>query len=98
MNLTNTQRQYLRRTAHSLRPVAQVGKNGLTNEVIGAVDEALAAHELIKVKFGDFRDERRELSEELAGATGSVLVALIGNIAVLYRPNPDRGVVTLPGD
>lgn len=96
MNLNNAQRQYLRRTAHSLRPLAQIGKAGLTNSVISAVDQALEAHELIKVKFLDFREEKQALSNEIAGATGSTLVSLIGNIAILYRPNPERPGVVLP--
>ncbi|MBC8075959.1 MAG: ribosome assembly RNA-binding protein YhbY [Chloroflexales bacterium] len=96
MNLNNAQRQYLRRTAHSLRPLTQIGKAGLTNSVINAIDQALEAHELIKVKFLDFREEKQALSDEIVGATGSTLVSLIGNIAILYRPNPELKRLVLP--
>jgi RNA-binding protein len=88
--LTSGQRQHLRRLAHDLRPIAQVGKRGLTDQVVAAVDEALAAHELIKVKFLEFQDERRPLAETLAEATQSALVGIIGNTAMLYRPHPER--------
>src|ERR1700752_3998283 len=57
--LTNTQKQYLRRMAHELRPVVQIGKNGLTDQVHTTVDQELNAHELIKVKFVDFKDEKK---------------------------------------
>ena len=63
--LTNTQKQYLRRMAQVLRPVVQIGKNGLTDQVHTTVDQELNTHELIKVKFVDFKDEKKELTEEL---------------------------------
>ena len=98
VNLNNTQRQYLRRAAHSLRPMVQIGRQGLTEAVIGAVDIALTAYELIKVKFGDFKDEKTELTNQLTEATGSVLVAMVGNVAILYREHPEPGErkITLP--
>ena len=95
LTLNSTQRQYLRRTAHNLRPVVQIGKQGLTSAVINAVDSALTTHELIKVKFGDFKDEKVELSDQLADATSSTLVALVGNVAILYREHPDKAERTI---
>lgn len=96
--LSSGQRQWLRKMAHDLRPLAQVGKNGLTEQVAASVEQALAAHELIKVKFQDYQDQRRQLAETLAEETGSVLVGLIGNIAILYRqqPDPERRKIALP--
>lgn len=88
--LTTNQRAYLRREAHSLKPVVQLGKQGLTPALVTAVDTALTAHELIKVKFGEFKDEKTALADEIAAATGAVLVAVIGNIAILYREHPER--------
>jgi RNA-binding protein len=88
--LSTNQRQWLRKTAHDLRPITQIGKNGLTEHVVQAVSEALAAHELIKVKFLDHQDQRRALSDTLAEETGSELVGIIGNVAILYREQPDR--------
>ena len=88
-NLNSGQRQYLRRLAHDLRPVVQIGKQGLTAAVIAAVDTALTAHELIKVKFGDFKDEKSELADQLTEATDSTLVGLVGNVAIIFREHPD---------
>ena len=96
--LTNTQRKHLKRLAHSLKPLVMIGKQGLTEQVRISVDQALMAHELIKVKFGDFKDEKEALTAELANETGSALVTIIGNVAVLYRQHPDedRRKIDLP--
>lgn len=88
--LSSAQRASLRSQAHHLHPLVQIGKQGLTQNVIASVDVALTAHELIKVKFGEFKDEKRELSEQLAEAVGAHVAGIIGNIAILYRPHPDR--------
>ncbi|HMO56294.1 MAG TPA: ribosome assembly RNA-binding protein YhbY [Roseiflexaceae bacterium] len=87
--LTNAQRQKLRSLAHHLKPTTHVGKNGLSESVIASVDHELDAHELIKVKFQDFKEERHALADELVAATGSILITIIGNIAILYRQHPD---------
>jgi RNA-binding protein len=54
-----------------------------------SVRETLAHRELIKVKFDEFKDQRKTLAPELAEKTESRLVTLIGNVAVLYRQHPD---------
>ena len=87
--LTSAQRKYLRSQAHHLNPLAFVGKMGLTEGVVLAVDEVLTVHELIKVKFLEFKDQKQELAEELADAAGAELAGVIGNIAILYRAKRD---------
>jgi RNA-binding protein len=87
--LTGVQRRKLKSLAHDLRPVVQIGKQGLSASIIAATNEALEVHELIKVKFLDYQDEQRTLAGELAQATGSQLVFVIGHIAILYRRQPD---------
>ncbi|HEX5692291.1 MAG TPA: ribosome assembly RNA-binding protein YhbY [Roseiflexaceae bacterium] len=96
--LNQNQRAWLRSKAHHLQPVVQVGKNGLTEQVQYMVEQALDAHELIKIKFMDFRDQKRELSEQMADAAGGELITIIGNIAVVYRENanPDKRKLVLP--
>ncbi|HOO38384.1 MAG TPA: ribosome assembly RNA-binding protein YhbY [Deltaproteobacteria bacterium] len=96
--LSGTQRKYLRGLAHKLRPVIQVGKNGISTELIKAVDEALNTHELIKVKFVDFKEDRKEFSQEIAERTSSETAGLIGNVAIFYRQQPDKEKrkITLP--
>jgi RNA-binding protein len=97
-SLAGSQRTYLRGLAHSLQPVIQIGKNGITPELVKAVDEALAIHELIKIKFVYFKEEKKELSEEIARQTSGETVGLIGNVVILYRQNPkeDKRKIILP--
>lgn len=98
MELSQKQRQFLRKSAHDLKPVAQIGKNGVTDQTIESIDQVLTTQELIKVKFNDYQDEKQELSEEIAERTRSALVYVIGNTAIFYRqsPNPDLRKVVLP--
>jgi RNA-binding protein len=96
--ITQTQRNYLRKLAHHLKPVVQVGRQGLSDLVIAKVNQELAAHELIKVKFIDFQDQKHELTDELVAQSDSTLVRLIGNVAILYRQHPeaDKREIILP--
>ena len=88
----------VRRLAHDLKPVVQVGKNGLSESLYESLERELDAHELIKVKFMDFRDQKRGLTEELVERTNSALILLIGNIAIVYRQqaDPERRKIQLP--
>ncbi|MDZ4716963.1 MAG: ribosome assembly RNA-binding protein YhbY [Roseiflexaceae bacterium] len=97
-DLSTTQRQFLRRSAHALKPTIQIGKNGITPQLIAGVGLELDAHELIKVKFMEFREEKRELAEDLATQLAADLVALIGNTAILYRQqrDPEKRKISLP--
>ncbi|WP_028973348.1 YhbY family RNA-binding protein [Spirochaeta cellobiosiphila] len=90
--LDSQQRSSLTKKAQRLKPIVMVGKSGLTDEVIKAVTEALESHELIKVKFVDYKDEKKDLSRVIADKTDSQLVRLIGNIAIYYwyQPDPDK--------
>lgn len=87
--LTGVQRKHLRGLAHSLDPVVQVGQRGLTEGVLAELDHALDHHELVKVKIGAGRDERRELAEDMVGRLDAELVGAIGTMSILFRRNPD---------
>ena len=86
--LKGSQRKYLRSQAHHLKPLVLIGAKGVTEQLLGSVDLALEDHELIKVKFGELKETKKEISQEIAKATKSELVGLIGNIAILYRQHP----------
>lgn len=90
MPLSSSQREALKRQAHHLKPTVYVGKQGLTPTVVKATDEVLLAQELIKVKFNDRKDEKRELTDTLAGETQAQVVGILGNIATLYRQHPEE--------
>lgn len=96
--LKGSQKKYLRAQAHHIKPLVIIGAKGVTGQLISSVDSALKDHELIKVKFGEFKESKKEISEEIAQATKSELVGLIGNIAILYRqhPQPEKRKIKIP--
>lgn len=74
--------------AQRLETTVHVGKAGLTPAFLGAVDLALKNHELIKVRFSHFKEERESVAAELAEKTNSHLVTIVGHVAVFYRKKP----------
>ena len=95
--LTGKQRHHLRGLAHALKPIVQVGKGGIDDGLISAIDQALTDHELIKVRVGDSAGvDRHEAADELAAATRSEVAQVLGNIVLLYRPDPEDPKIVLP--
>ena len=90
IELTSKQRKELEKAAHDLQPVVIVGGAGVTEGVTKMVDSSLAAHELIKIKFNEFKDEKIELTNKLCEETDATLVRLIGNVAILFREKPEE--------
>ena len=86
--LKGSQRKYLRSLAHHLKPVVMVGKNGVSEKLMASVNAALNDHELIKVKFVEFKEDKKEISKEIEQSTKSEVVEIIGNIAIFYRQHP----------
>jgi RNA-binding protein len=91
MGLSGFEKKYLRGLAHKLQPVVFVGQNGVTDAVLKTMDEALCAHELIKVKFVEAREKavRRSLASVLETRGDAALIGMIGHVAIFYRPQPD---------
>lgn len=97
--LTGGQKRYLRGLAHGFKPVVWIGKAGLTDGVLANLDQALEAHELIKVKLSDSKELRREISAQIDTRLGTVQVGAIGHVAIFYRPasDPEMRSIELPG-
>jgi RNA-binding protein len=93
--VTPRQRAWLRGRAHALEPVTHVGTAGVTDAVLAAVDQALAAHELIKVRLHEPEDKKADAGA-LAAGTGAVLCGLVGHTVILYRPHPEKPRIVLP--
>lgn len=89
VELTQKQIRHLKGLAQRLEPVLKVGHAGLSPAFLKSLDEALGCHELVKVKFTDFKERKKELSIELAEKSGARLVTRVGNVAVLFRQNAD---------
>lgn len=85
MPLTGKQRRALRAVGHHLEPVVIVGQSGVTEGVLGAVSQALADHELIKVKINEGPETRHEAAARMAEGTGAELVQLLGRTALLFK-------------
>ncbi len=98
--LKGFQKKHLKGLAHGLKPIVQIGKEGITDGVIRAVDEGLLRHELIKIKFTDFKDkdQKEALTCEIEIKTGSERVGMIGHTAILYRLqiDPEKRKIALP--
>ena len=97
---SGAERVALRGRLHGEAPAIRVGRDGLTAAVVGAVEEVLAAREVIKVRFEKGSPvDAREGGRRLAELLGAELLGRIGRVAMLYRPRPreDRSGGEVPG-
>ncbi|MCR4790196.1 MAG: ribosome assembly RNA-binding protein YhbY [Treponemataceae bacterium] len=88
--LTSKQRKVFEKMAHSLEPVVIIGGAGASEGLVKMIDKCLTDHELIKVKFNEYKDEKREIAENISKELDATLVRIIGNIAIFYRKNPEK--------
>ncbi|MFS7196597.1 ribosome assembly RNA-binding protein YhbY [Rahnella inusitata] len=97
MNLNNKQKQYLKGLAHPLKPVVMLGNNGLTEGVLAEIEQALAHHELIKIKVAaEERETKALIVDAIVRETKASNVQVIGNMLVLYRPSTEDRKIILP--
>ena len=75
----------LKARSQKLKPVIHVGHDGITDAVVTALDQALADHGLVKVRFTDHKAERKALAAELSTRTDSRRILLVGHTVTLYR-------------
>jgi RNA-binding protein len=95
--LTSKQRAYLRGLANTIEPVILIGKGGVNDHMIGDIDAALEARELIKIKvLNNSMTEAREASIEIADKIGADVVQVIGGKFVLYRQSEENQTIQLP--
>lgn len=95
--LTGKQRAYLRKLAHDMDPIFQVGKNGIEDTFIKQVVEALEKRELIKIKVLENSGlEAREASDIICEETGAEGIQAIGNKLVLYKKSKKKPTIELP--
>ena len=97
MNLSKSQKKYLRKRGHQLNPVILVADSGLSKTVLQEFDSTIAHHELIKVRIKAVdRKSRDAMINELCQKGSADLIQRIGNIALIYRANPDSTKIQLP--
>ena len=96
--LTSRQRAHLKSLAHSLKPILQIGKDGVTDALARSVEDAFHTRELFKIKVLDSAPiDAREIADMIAGAIENAhVVQVIGRTIVLYRPDPEAPEIRLP--
>lgn len=95
--MNSKQRAYLRGLANGLTSIFQVGKNGISDNLIKQVDDALEARELIKLNVLETSpDEITEIANLLAQKTNSDLVQIVGNKITLFRKKKKNSKIELP--
>ena len=95
--LTGKQRSYLKKLSNDMNPIFQVGKGGLTENVIKQFEEGLEARELIKTSvLKNSLFDAKEACEMIADKTRAEIVSIIGNKFVLYRESRGKKEITIP--
>ena len=89
ITLSGAEKRSLKARAQTLDALVRVGQAGLSEPMVASMEDALARHELVKVRFVGLKDERRTLAPELAERTASLLVQTVGNVAVYFRPSEE---------
>lgn len=95
--LNGKQRSFLRAKANDIQAIFQVGKGGVSDNIVKQFDDALEARELIKATvLKNALVDTRDVAEELAEATGAEVVQVIGYKFVLYRESTEKKTIELP--
>ncbi len=84
-SLTNAEKRELKARAQRLEPVVKLGHSGMSDAFLKSLDEALAQHGLVKIKFSDHKEDKKMLAPQIAERTGSVLLMRVGHVAVFLR-------------
>ena len=97
-DLTSKQRAHLRGLAHPLKPLAHIGKEGVTTSVVRSLQQTFDTRELIKVRVLEAAPEdARATAHTLAGQiTGAHVVQTVGRNVTLYRADPDAPQIKFP--
>jgi RNA-binding protein len=88
--LNNATIRELKAQAQRMKATLKIGKEGIGPQFLAALDEVLKHQQLVKVKFDEFKEQKKELTPQLAQKSGSHLITRVGNVVVLYRPKPNH--------
>ena len=95
--LNSKQRAYLRSLGNDLEPIFQIGKGGLSDELLDQLDAALEARELIKVRvLKNCLEDEGDIADEISEALDCDVVQRIGRVILLYRPSIEDPRIVLP--
>ncbi|SEO32950.1 RNA-binding protein [Amphibacillus marinus] len=95
--LTSKQKRFLKSKAHELKPIFQVGKEGVNENMIKQINEALEKRELIKISvLQNCLEEKEDVAEQLGEGTSAEVVQIIGSVIVLYKESIEHKTLQLP--
>ncbi|MEN1969333.1 ribosome assembly RNA-binding protein YhbY [Lentibacillus sp. N15] len=95
--LTGKQKRYLRAKANRLKPIFQVGKDGVNDNMVTQIGEALEKRELIKISvLQNCLEDKHDVATMLANGTEAAVVQIIGNNIVLYKESEENKHIQLP--
>jgi RNA-binding protein len=98
--LKSFQKKYLRGIAHRKKPIVHIGQKGLSTSLYKSIDKALEKHELIKIKFNEFKEKssKKEMEKTIEKQHHCESVGMIGHTIIIYRqnPNPEKRTIILP--
>lgn len=95
--LNNKQRRFLQKEAHHLKPIFQIGKSGLHEQMIKEISDALEARELIKINLlQNTMEDTDDAAAQIAKAIRAEIVQTIGGTIILYRASTKKPVIELP--
>lgn len=95
--LTGKQKRFLRAEANQLKPIFQVGKDGVNENMIEQIGDALEKRELLKVSIlQNCLEDKHTVAEKLAEGTGAEIAQIIGNNIVLYRESEENKQLLIP--
>jgi RNA-binding protein len=90
-NLKSYQKKFLRGLAHDLKPIVFIGQKGITPTLLESLNQALSDHELIKIKFIEFKEKehKKKFMAEIEAKTGCQEAGIIGHMAIVFRSHAD---------
>lgn len=95
--LTGKQKRFLRAKAHHEKALFQVGKSGVTENLLDQLNDVLEKRELIKITvLQNCLEDKHDVANEIADATKAEVVQIIGNIIVLYKESLENKQINLP--
>lgn len=95
--LTGKQKRFLRAKSNQEKPIFQVGKSGVTDNMIAQIDDALEKRELIKVKIlQNCLEDKHTIAETISEQTSAHIVQIIGNNIIFYKESLEHKSIELP--
>lgn len=96
MNLSSKERAYLKKLAHDMDSLVRIGKEGINENVLESISQAVKKRELIKVKILQNSEIKadRELGNGIAEKIGAAYVDSIGKVLIFFKPDNKNGKIT----